>query len=248
MELQEIALIVAVGFIAGMINTLAGGGSLLTLPLLIFMGLPATVANATNRIALFIQNIFAVSGFKSKGVSSFPYSFWLAGSAILGSIIGAKLAVDISDEFFKKVLAVVMILVVIMTVFKPGGKHSGIEDLSRKKTIIGTIIFFFLGIYGGFIQAGIGFLIIATLTTVNKFSLVKTNAIKVFVIMAYSFSAIVVFALEGKVNWQYGLILAAGNSTGAWFTSRWSVKAGDKFVRWFLVVAVIALAVKLWFF
>ena len=241
-------MLIAVGFIAGCINTLAGGGSLLTLPLLIFIGLPPTVANATNRIALFIQNIFAVSGFKSKGVSSFPYSFWLAGSAILGSIIGAKLAVDISDDLFRRILAIVMVMVVILTIFKPHSKKGKEENLSLGKRILGTFIFFFLGIYGGFIQAGVGFLVIATLTMVNNFSLVKTNAIKVFVIMAYSLSAIVVFALEGKVNWQYGLVLAAGNSTGAWIISRWSVKAGDKYIRWFLMIAVIGLAIKLWFF
>ncbi|MCR9253051.1 MAG: sulfite exporter TauE/SafE family protein [bacterium] len=247
--LQEALMLIAVGFLAGIINTLAGGGSLLTLPLLIFMGLPSTVANATNRVAILIQNIFGVSGFKSKGVSSFKYSGLLAIAAALGAALGAKLAIDISDELFKRILAIVMIMVVIMTVFRPFNRKDGAaEDMSRKKQIIGFIVFFFLGIYGGFIQAGIGFLIIAALTTINGFNLIKTNAVKLFVALTYTLMAVIIFALEGKINWQYGLTLAIGNSIGAWISSRWSVKAGDKYVRWFLLVAVVGLAIKLWFF
>lgn len=248
MELYEIVLLVLIGCVAGFINTIAGGGSLLTVPFLIELGLLPTVANATNRVAIVIQNIFAVSGFKSKGVSSFPYAIWLSLSASAGAFIGARIAVDIDEETFKKVLAVVMIIVIILTIFKPFGKSAETEDLSPKKQIIGTIIFFFLGIYGGFIQAGIGFLIIATLSGINHLNLAKTNAIKVFVALVYTLTAVIYFAIQGKINWQYGLTLSAGNSLGAWVSSRWSVGAGDKYVRWFLIVAVLGLAIKLWFF
>lgn len=248
MEIYEIILLILIGCVAGFINTIAGGGSLLTVPLLIELGLLPTVANATNRVAIMIQNIFAVAGFKSKGVSSFPYSIWLAVSAAGGAFIGARIAVEIDEETFKKVLAVVMIMVIILTIFKPFGKNTGEEDLSFKKQVIGTIVFFFLGIYGGFIQAGIGFLIIASLTSINHFNLAKTNAVKVFVALIYTTTAVIYFAIEGKINWQYGLTLSAGNSLGAWVTSRWSVGVSDKYVRWFLIVAVLALAIKLWFF
>ncbi len=247
--LQEVLMLIGVGFIAGIINTLAGGGSLLTVPLLIFMGLPGGIANATNRVAILIQNIFGIGGFKSKGVSSFKYSGLLAIAAASGAAIGAKLAVDISDELFNKILAVVMIMVVIMTVLKPFGKSSGTEEnMSVRRQVIGFVVFFFLGIYGGFIQAGIGFLIIASLTAINGFSLVKTNAIKLFVAFTYTLMSVIIFALEGKIDWQYGLTLSIGNSVGAWLSSRWSVKAGDKYIRWFLFVAVTGLAIKLWFF
>lgn len=248
MEIQEIVLLIIIGTAAGFINTVAGGGSLLTIPFLIELGLLPTVANATNRVAIVIQNIFAVSGFKSKGISSFRYSLWLGASAAAGAFIGARIAVEIDEETFKKVLAIVMIIVIILTIFKPFGKSKQTEDLSFKKQMIGTIVFFFLGIYGGFIQAGIGFLIIAALSSINHFNLAKSNAVKVFVALMYTSTAVIYFAIEGKINWQYGLTLAIGNSIGAWISSRWSVKAGDKYVRWFLIVTVFVLAIKLWFF
>lgn len=249
MDILDIALILGVGLIAGAINTMAGGGSLLTLPILIFLGLPPAVANATNRVAIFSQNIFGVAGFKSKGVADFRYSLWLGISALFGAIIGAKFAVDIKGELFNKILAIVMVLVVILTITgKAAPGKENVENTSFKSKIIGIITFFFIGIYGGFIQAGVGFLIIGALTGIHGFSLVKTNSIKMFVVLIYTIAALAVFIYEGKVNWMYGGVLAIGNSTGAWFASRWSVKKGDKVVKIFLAIAVIALAIKLWLF
>ncbi len=249
MNATHILIILATGLIAGFFNTVAGGGSLLSLPVLIFLGLPPSVANATNRVAIFSQNIFAVAGFKSKGIGAFKYSLMLGISALLGAIIGAKIAIEIRGDLFNKILAVIMISIVLLTIF--GNKKnpdSTAESISTKKKWLGTIVFFFIGIYGGFIQAGVGFLIIGALQAIHHFSLVKTNSIKVFVILIYTFSALGVFILEGQVNWLYGLVLAAGNSAGAWFTSRWSVKKGDKTVRIILIIAVTLLAIKLWWF
>ncbi len=248
MEIYDAFLLILAGLIAGFINAVAGGGSLITIPFLIELGLLPTVANATNRVAIVIQNIFAVSGFKSKGVSSFPYSFWLAGVAVIGAFIGARIAVEIDEVLFKKILAIVMLIVIILTIFKPGQKVVTKERLGIKQQVIGAFTFFFLGIYGGFIQAGVGFLIIAALSSINHFSLAKSNAVKVFVALIYTLAAVVYFAIEGKINWQYGLILSVGNSVGAWLSSRWSVKIGDKYVRWFLIVVVFGMAIKLWFF
>ena len=249
MNWYEPLLIIAIGFIAGFINTVAGGGSLLTMPFLIFLGLPSAVANGTNRIAIFAQNIFGIAGFKSKGVSVFPYSLWIALSAFGGAIIGAKIAVDIRDELFNRILAVVIVIAVLFSVLNRKSNQNELsERLSGKFQIIGIITFFFIGIYGGFIQAGVGFLVIAALTSINKFSLVKTNSAKVFVIFIYTISALVVYIAEGKINWIYGITLAIGNSAGAWIASRWSVKKGDVWIRRILVAAVIIFAIKLWFF
>ena len=129
MNWHEPLLIISIGFIAGFINTVAGGGSLLTMPVLIFLGLPPAVANGTNRVAILAQNIFGVAGFKSKGVSAFPYSIWLAISALLGAIIGAWIAVDIRDDLFNKILAVVIVIAVIFSVFNPKRKQ---EDISER--------------------------------------------------------------------------------------------------------------------
>lgn len=249
METWYYGVVFGVGIIAGFINTVAGGGSLLTLPILIFMGLPPAMANGTNRVGIFLQNVFAVSGFKSKGVSSFPFSIWVAVSSLIGATIGAKIAVDIDGELFNRILAIMMIVIIFITVFNPSRKNEGdAERTGTKHTIISIVLFFFIGVYGGFIHAGVGFFIIATLTLVNHFTLVKTNSIKVFVALVYTFFALGVFILEGQVDWVLGLTLGSGTAIGGWTASRWSVKKGDKWIRYFLIVAVFAMAVKLWFF
>ena len=237
-----------VGLIAGVINIVAGGGSLLTLPMLIFLGLPPNIANGTNRIAIIIQNIFAVRGFKSKGVSSFPYSIYLSISALIGAIIGASFAVDIKGETFNRILGIIMVVIVAYMIFKPKtSTEEVVERITGKHFWWGIIAFFFVGIYGGFIQAGIGFVILLLLSSINQFSLVKSNAIKVFVALVYSLAAVAVFAYNDAINWKYGLILSVGNATGGWIVSRWSVNKGDGFVKKVLIIMVIAMAIKLWF-
>ena len=248
MSWTDALLLVGTGMLAAFLNVTAGGGSLVSLPILIFLGLPSTVANASNRIGIIGQNIFAVAGFKSKGVHAWPYSLYIAISAFIGAIIGAKISTDISDDIFKRVIAIIMVCVVLITIFKPKTSDTVVEKMDKRSIIIGIITFFFIGIYGGFIQAGVGFLMIVALTNINGFSLVKTNSAKVFVALIYSLSAVAVFIYEDVINWEYGLTLAAGNAFGGWLTSRWSVKKGDKWIKRILVVTVIGLAIKLWFY
>ncbi|PIB25438.1 integrase [Maribacter sp. 4U21] len=248
-EWYHYPLLVVVGFAVGFINTVAGGGSLLSLPVLIFLGLPSNIANGTNRVAIVIQTALATAGFKSKGVSTFPFNAYLGIAAFLGSIIGAYIAVDVKGEVFNRILAIVMISVVFIIVFSPKINFKDVEErLTGKYLWIGIVVFFFFGIYGGFINAGLGFLMILFLHYVNRMSLVRSNATKVSVVFLYMISALVVFALNDKVNWKIGLILAIGNGSGAWIASRYSVKKGDGFIKVFLVIMVIVMAVKLWFF
>ncbi len=242
-------MLVVAGFVAGFINVVAGGGSLITLPLLIFMGLPSAMANATNRVALFAQNILAVQGFRSKGVSTFPYSLWLGISAMIGAILGAKIAVEIDGALFNRILAGVMIMVAAVLIINPlKGIDANSALLSRRRQWMGIIAFFFVGIYGGFIQAGVGFLIIAVLALINRFPMVKINSTKVFVILLYSITSLAVFIMEGKVVWLWGIILAIGNGAGGWFASRWSVNKSDKLIKRILFVVVVVMSIKLWFF
>lgn len=245
----DLFLLVLVGVIAGVVNTLAGGGSLLTLPMLIFMGLPSGVANGTNRIAIILQNVMGTAGFRSKGVKTFPFSNYLGVSAFFGALIGAQIAVDIDDQLFNRFLAITMIVIVLLIIFKPKLKF---EDLAERTTgrylWLSCIVFFFIGIYGGFLNAGVGFIMILFFNYVNRITLVKANATKVAVVVIYMFGALIMFAINDMINWKYGIILSVGNMTGAWFASRYAVKKGDGFVKKFLVVAIITMAVKLWFF
>ena len=142
-----------------------------------------------------------------------------------------------------------MVLVVGSMVIKPKTSLLDIQErLTGKYLWLSVILFFFVGVYGGFIQAGVGFLMLFVLSSVNHISLVKSNAIKVIVALVFTISAVAVFAYNNKIDWKLGLILAIGNSIGGWFASRWSVKKGDALIQKFLIVMVIIMAIKLWFF
>jgi len=159
------------------------------------------------------------------------------------------MAVVIDGDLFNKILAIIMVVVVAYLVFNRKAKLEDlVERVSGKHLWTSIILFFFVGIYGGFIQAGVGFLMLLVLSGVNRFSLVKSNALKIVITGIYTVFAVIIFVMNDKVNWEYGLILAFGNAIGGWFASRWSVSKGDGLVKIFLVIMVIIMAIKLWFF
>jgi uncharacterized membrane protein YfcA len=248
MAWYEYLLITVVGFCAAFLNTVGGGGSLFTVPILTFLGMPITLANATSRVAILSQNIFAVFGFASKKVElPVKYSFWLCLTSLVGGFIGSMLASSVNDKIFSRLFVVVMMISLVLVIFDPFKSKNQEENLSPQRQAIGAFIFFFIGIYGGFVQAGIGFLVIGTLSVVNNMNLVKVNYLKVFVAILYTTISVVVFAYEKKIVWPTGLVLAIGHALGGWYASRWSVKAGEVWIKRIMVISVIAMAVRLWF-
>ncbi len=238
--------VIAAGFACGFINTLAGSGSLITLPLLIFLGLPANVANGTNRVAILFQNIVGVSSFRQQKVLDFRRGSLLAIPAIIGAIIGAQIAVNLDEETLRRVIGGLMVVMLIVLLVRPKrwlvgrpemlGKHPGWMQL---------LIFFFIGAYGGFIQAGVGIFLLAGLVLISGYDLVRANAVKVLIILFFTAFALIVFVLNDQVRWFVGLILAIGNMFGAWVASRMAVKRGAGFVRWLLIAVVAVSAVLL---
>tara|TARA_B100000579_G_scaffold303402_1_gene253243 strand:+ start:1776 stop:2516 length:741 start_codon:yes stop_codon:yes gene_type:complete len=246
MEISEILILLFCGLLSGAINTLAGGGSLITLPMMIFLGLPPTIANGTNRVQLIFQNIFAVYGFKTKGISNFKFSSYLSISALLGSIIGAYIAIDFNENDFKKLLSIIMILVMFSILLK--NKRETLEINKIKNKWLSILIFFFIGIYGGFIHAGVGFFMILTLSKINYLKIAHSNSIKVFVALIFSTAAFLIFLYEGKVNWIYGINIGIGSALGGFFASRWSYNKSDKKFRYFLSLIILIMAIRLWFY
>jgi len=251
MDFWQIILVLIVGFIAGIINVMAGGGSLLTMPLLIFLGLDSTMANGTNRIAILFQNATAIGGFKSKGLGAGNFGIYLGIAALAGAVIGSNIALQIPDGIFNKILALVMVLVVIMTLVNPSLKLKDGEALvlrlGTKHKILALFALFLTGIYGGFIQAGTGLFIMAALSFINRYNLLQANVAKATIMFIYTLSAIAIFAFAGQVNLFYGLALALSMSMGAWWASRWSSGMGQKYIKWFMLVAVTVMAISLWF-
>lgn len=241
--------LIFIGFLAGVINTLAGGGSLITLPILILFGLPPHVANGTNRIAIIVQSLFGTLGYKSKGVTSFPFNIYLGISSSLGAIIGAYIAIDFDETLFNKVLAIIMIFVGLLIFFRKKNIKLQLHERLEGKYLFWSIIgFFFIGIYGGFINAGIGIVIMLFLNQYNNMTLVKTNATKVAVVFIYSLVALVIFAINDSIDWKFGFLLAFGTIFGAWFASRWSVQKGDRIIRLAVLLTVSLMSIKLWFY
>ena len=117
-------------------------------------------------------------------------------------------------------------------------------ELTSRRRLLGYLVFFLVGLYGGAIQAGVGFLLIASLVLVAGLDLVRTNSHKVFIIGTYTLFALAMFALRGQVNWLLGLVLAVGNGTGGWIASRLAAAKGEKVVRIVLGIALAILSIR----
>ena len=249
--LGYLALVVA-GVIAGTLNVVAGGGSFLTLPVLIFLGLPPGIANATNRVAILLQNAGAAWSFKRFGVLDTKSLLWAAVPATLGAIPGTWLALVISDTAFQKTLAFLMVAVTVWTLWSPGGKKGSggdsasddSEHRSMRPLALG-VGFFLVGVYGGFVQAGVGFLILAA-TTAAGLDLVRGNAVKVLAILCFTGLSLGIFAWQGRVDWGLGLCLAVGNVLGGLLGARLTVLKGHGWVKNVVTVTILIFAVKLW--
>ena len=237
-------LVIFVGIITGFINTVAGGGSLLTLPLLMFMGLPAVTANGTNRIGILFQSIVSTGSFKNQNVLNLKSSFWLGIPAIIGSLIGAMIAVDLNENVMEKTIGALLIFMFFIILLKPSEWIRNREGVALPYWLQ-TIIFFFIGIYGGFIQAGVGFFLLAGLVLGSGLDLVKANAIKSLVLLMFTIFALAVFMINNQVNYFIGLILAIGNMIGAYFGAKYTVKWGVKFVRYVLLITILVSSIKL---
>ncbi len=246
MEWYFILALLGTGLVAGFINTTAGGGSVLTLPLLMFLGLPANVANGTNRIGILFQSIIGVVIFKQKKVFQLSSDIRLVIPAIIGSVAGALIAVEINVELLEKIIAGLMVVMLLLVVLKPGAwiaEHA--EKVNPKPTVWQYALFFFIGVYGGFIQMGVGFFLLAGLVLGCGYNLVKANAVKVFIVLIYTIFIIGIFMAYGQANWLAGLILSAGNMAGAWLGVHFTVKGGAKYVRFVLIFALILVILNL---
>lgn len=246
MEWYYWAALAGIGLITGFINTLAGGGSVLSLPMLMFMGLPANVANGTNRVAILFQSAVGVNTFRKKKVLDFQADYKLTLPAVLGSLAGALLAVEINEALLRKIIAGLMIVMLFMIVLKPEAwvrEHAG--KAIAKPTVLQYVIFFFIGFYGGFIQMGVGFFLLAGLVLGCGQNLVKANAVKVLITFIFTVFSIGIFIGHGQVDFMAGLILAIGSMTGAWIGAHLSIKGGAKLVRYVLIVAMIMVILNL---
>jgi uncharacterized protein len=236
----EVSALITSGLFVGFINTLAGGGTIISLSLLMFLGLPADVANGTNRIAVIFQNLVAVSEFKKHKVLELKKGIYMGIPTAIGSVAGAFIAVDLNQKVIEYAIAFVMLLMLFFIFFKPGQWLKGKVSLQEKKLTVGQmILYFFIGIYGGFIHVGVGYFLIAMVVLGSGYDLVKGNALKNLIVLIYVPFSLVVYMISGHVNYKYGLIHAIGNVIGAYVATRFAFRKGANFVRWVMLFVII---------
>ncbi len=238
------ALLLAAGLIAGFINVTAGGGSLITLPLLILTGMPPVVANGTNRIAVLLQNIAATGNFRRHGRKDLRQGILLGLAAVPGATAGALTALNLSDYVFRLILAGAVVLGFCVVFFH---KNPKVEKTELHRKWLHAVLFLFIGFYGGLIQAGTGYLIVFALTMVGGMGLAKTNSVKVVIIAVYLIPTIVIFAVNGNLRIIPGLVLASGNIIGGIIGSNFSQKVNPKWIKLVLGTALIGMTLKLFF-
>ena len=244
----DMLLLAALGGVAGFINVLSAGGSMLTLLLLMFLGLPPQVANGTNRVAITLQSITAVGGFFRNGHGQLGVGIRLAVPAVFGSLIGAWLATGVSTAVFEFILITAMIATSIFLVLPPPSLDTRPLTPERLGSVI-YIAMFFVGLYGGFIQVGVGALFIVVLHRMLKIDLPQVNVLKVFIILLYTAPALAIFASNGQVRWAMGLTLAIGNIAGAMVAVKVNIgPQGAKWVKWLTLVMVGAIVIRLVFY
>jgi uncharacterized protein len=238
-----LALIFVGGFLAGVINTLAGGGSAITLPLLILAGLPANAANATNRVAIVFQNVAALSNFRRYGLTVGREAWLLLIPSVLGGVLGARIAVTIDEAMLRRVIGVVLVLMLVPILRKkspsPPAARGGASGWWQWP------VYFAIGVYGGFIQVGVGFMYLALLAGLQGYDLIRANLLKVFYVLVYSVLALALFAWAGQVRWLPGLALAVGTAAGGWLGAKIAVERGERWIRVVLVAAIGVAAIEL---
>ncbi|MCP4906364.1 MAG: sulfite exporter TauE/SafE family protein [bacterium] len=228
------------GLVAGVINTLAGGGSLITMPLLVLIGLPATTANGTNRIGVLFQNLVSTWRFRREGLDGLRGAAPVLLPVLLGSVVGASIASQISADLYRQVFGVAMIglLYPMLRGSRAGNEKQTAAPRSR---LMNALTFFGIGLYGGALQAGVGLFLIAALAR-SGLDLVRANSIKVVIVGALTLVAVPVFIAHGQVDWKLASALVVGFAMGGELGARATIRGGERLIRPVLVLAVIALS------
>ncbi len=249
MEWWIYPLLVLAGFAAGFINTLAGAGSVISLAVLNLAGLPLGVANGTNRIAILFQTALAVGRFKKQGKLQIRPHLGIILPAIVGGILGALLAGQVSGTVLRRSIGVCMALTLIPLFLNPTRWLEGNPEREKKGAgPVQMISFFLVGIYGGYVQLGVGVFLLTALVLAAGLDLVRGNAVKLLIAFCYTVPVLAIFVMNDLVRWDLGLTLAAGNMLGAWVATHEAARRGAPFIRWLLIVVVVIAATRYLFF
>lgn len=238
---SDAILLVCGGLVAGTVNTLAGGGSLLTVPLLVLIGLPGTLANGTNRIGVLVQNAVAAWRFRQQGIWDVGQAKWEITAVALGALAGAIAISQVSDSLFERLFGIAMLALLVPTLRRPAQRR---EPPTERPATLRLLLFFGIGLYGGAFQAGAGILLVLALSYAG-YDLVRANSLKVVINFCFTLVAVPVFIAAQQVAWAPAIALATGFAAGGEVGARLAVRGGERLIRPVLGVAVVALAGRL---
>ncbi len=244
LEWYAYPLIILVGIVVGFINIMAGGGSILSLPLLMFLGLPPNVANGTNRISILLLNIVGIRNYQKKHPIPFRTDLRFILPTFVGSLLGAFLAADLDKDLFEKIIGVFLFIFFFLLLYKPKQWLQGNQKLHDKVRWWQYPLFFLIGIYGGFIQMGAGFFLLGSFVLGAGYDLLRANVLKVLIVLLYTPFVLAIFFWHGQVAIILGLILGIGSSIGAYVGSKMAVQKGTKFIRYILLAIILFSAGK----
>lgn len=249
LELWHYAALIGAGVVGGVINVMAGGGSVITVPMMVFLGVPGPIANGTNRIAILAQNLTAAATFWSAGKHNIALSLRLSACALPGAILGAWLGSGLSGEWFRWLLAGVMVLVLILMHGNgPSTQRVSNPVISQNRRRWGYLLMVAAGFWGGFIQIGMGFILMPILHRIMGYDLVTTNVQKVFITATYTAVALIIYSVNSDVLWLLGATLAIGNAAGGFIGAKLTLQGGETLIRRVMTIAIIIMVVRLLFF
>ncbi len=250
MALWQYALILGAGLVAGFVNAMAGGGSLLTLPALMVGGMPSLLANGSNRLGILSQGMAAMLSFRRKGVLVTLRDWLHAIPVVVGGLVGAYFAGQVQARVMDVVIAVVLIAMCGMLFVNPKRWKPRVytEQGRAWREVLMVTVFLLAGFYGGFIQVGVGYMFLFTLIFLEGKDLITANAIKGLIMFVFTTAIMPVYIYQGLVEWLPAILLAVGTSVGGWIGAQVAVKRGVNFIRWIMVGTVGVFCLKLLFF
>lgn len=235
-----IAVLILSGIVVGIINTLAGGGAFISMTLFTVIGLPINVSNGTNRIAVVLQNFTSTIAFLRKRMLDIRSGVKLSIPAVIGNIAGSLVASQISDSIFKICMTIVLIVVLLYMIFDKSHNRPNIHG--GHPLVIRWwhyILFLFMGFYGGYIYVGLGYVILAATIWLMNLDIVTANVVKCFIIFVATPFSLIIFMVNGQVDYSYGLWHGLGNIVGAYLASHYIISWGVTFVRWATFVIIM---------
>lgn len=247
LEWTTIALTLVAGFVAGIINTLAGSGSVITISLLVFLGLDTHLANATNRVGVVFQTVVATNSLSRREKIFNIRLLWYAIPSVLGSILGSLIAVNIPEDRLNQIIGILMTVLLFFILYDPKKWLREQSNLVENyKNPLSVFIFFLIGIYGGFFQAGVGIFMLSSFVLYSGYNLFTANALKIVLTLLFSIPSLLIFAYNKQIIWPIGIVLALGQGMGAYFAVKFAMNQpkANVWVRRLLIVMVVVAILK----